>query len=110
MAVVADPWASPLAHIERAVQDRAKDLALDVGAGDASGTLRRLIDEEIGAWHREFQRGRRGFDIAEPEVAADRAMRNLTGYGPLQPLLDDPDVWEVMIGPCLTSMPPRKRW
>ena len=28
---------------------------------------------------------------------ADRAYRNLAGYGPLEPLLADPDVWEIMV-------------
>ena len=28
---------------------------------------------------------------------AERAFRNLAGYGPLEPLLDDDDVWEVMV-------------
>ncbi|HLH99280.1 MAG TPA: ATPase, T2SS/T4P/T4SS family [Acidimicrobiales bacterium] len=88
---------SPLAYIERAVQERAKALALDVGGPAATGGLRRLVDEEIGRWHDEYHRGRRPFDIAEPGVAAERALRNLTGYGPLQPLLDDPDVWEIVV-------------
>jgi pilus assembly protein CpaF len=97
MAVVAGGWASPLVQIERSVQDRAKDLALDMADDDATVTLARLIDEEISAWRHEYQRGRRDSDVAEPAVAAERALRNLAGYGPLQPLLDDPDVWEIMI-------------
>ena len=90
-------WASPLAHIEQAVQERAKRLALDVTAGDATELLRPLVHDEIVRWHGEYQRGRRPYDIAEPDRAADRALRNLTGYGPLQALLDDPDVWEIMV-------------
>jgi pilus assembly protein CpaF len=30
-------------------------------------------------------------------VVAERAWRNLTGYGPLEPLLADEDVWEIMV-------------
>jgi pilus assembly protein CpaF len=97
MADVAATWTSPLVEIERAVQERAKDMALDMAAGDAGARLRELVDDEVDTWHREYQRGRRAFDIAEPEVAAERALRNLAGYGPLEPLLDDPDVWEIMI-------------
>jgi pilus assembly protein CpaF len=97
MTLVAGGWASPLVQIERAVQDRAKSLAVDMAATDASAILRHLIDEEIELWRAEYQRARRDCDIAEPDVAAERAMRNLTGYGPLQPLLDDPDVWEIMV-------------
>ena len=35
--------------------------------------------------------------IADPETLVERAHRNLAGYGPLAPLLADPDVWEIMI-------------
>jgi pilus assembly protein CpaF len=90
-------WSSPLAQIERAVQERAKGLAVDMSGADAAATLRRLVDDEISRWHHEFQRGRRPRDVADPEGAAERALRNLVGYGPLQPLLDDPDVWEIMV-------------
>jgi pilus assembly protein CpaF len=92
-----EEWLSPLVEIERAVQDRAKGIALEVGQVDAGNRLRVLVDEELSRWHTDYQRGLRPFDIAEPEVAAERAMRNLTGYGPLEPLLDDPDVWEIMV-------------
>jgi pilus assembly protein CpaF len=98
MAVVAGGgWASPLVRIELAVQERAKRMAVDMAAEDAAAVLDQLIDEEIEGWRREYQRGRRECDIAEPDVAAERALRNLIGYGPLQPLLDDPDVWEIMV-------------
>lgn len=97
MEAVVNGWASPLVRIELAVQDRAKLVAVDMAAADASAVLGRLIEEEIAEWRREYQRGRRECDIAEPEVVAERALRNLTGYGPLQPLLDDPDVWEIMV-------------
>ncbi|MGH8920868.1 MAG: hypothetical protein ACRD0H_21480, partial [Actinomycetes bacterium] len=90
-------WGSPLQLIERAVQERAKALALDMSGTESTDALRRLIDDEIGRWHHDHQRGRRDFDIAEPDIAAERALRNLAGYGPLQPLLEDPDVWEIMI-------------
>ncbi|HET9071219.1 MAG TPA: ATPase, T2SS/T4P/T4SS family [Acidimicrobiales bacterium] len=90
-------WESPLEAIERAVQERAKDRALDVGASGARDELRRLIDDEIDRWHADYQRGRRDFDLAEPARTAERALRNLLGYGPLQPLLEDPDVWEIEV-------------
>ncbi|MGH3848813.1 MAG: ATPase, T2SS/T4P/T4SS family, partial [Pseudonocardiaceae bacterium] len=90
-------WESPLRQIEQAVQERAKTMSLDMAGPDATGALRGLIVDEIDYWHREFQRGRRDFEVAEPEVAAERALRNLIGYGPLQPLLEDPDVWEIEI-------------
>src|SRR5262245_54043042 len=88
---------SPLVEIERAVQARAKELTLDVATDDGRGSLRRLVDEEVASWRRDYQRGRRPFDLVGADVLADRAWRNLAGYGPLEPLLADGDVWEVMI-------------
>jgi pilus assembly protein CpaF len=88
---------SPLAEIERRVQARAKEIALDMAAPGGDGKLRALIDDEVARWSEEFRRGRRDFDLAEPDVVAERAYRNLAGHGPLAPLLADDDVWEVMI-------------
>lgn len=88
---------SPLREIESAVLEEAKRVALDMSAADGSSQLRFLINQEIARWHEAYQRGQRSFDISDVELLADRALRNLTRYGPLQPLLDDPDVWEVMI-------------
>jgi pilus assembly protein CpaF len=97
VARATDGWASPLVRIEQAVQDRAKLVAVDMAASDASSVLAGLIDAEIAGWRHEYRQGRRESDIAEPDVVAGRALRNLAGYGPLQPLLDDPDVWEIMV-------------
>ncbi|HWG73324.1 MAG TPA: ATPase, T2SS/T4P/T4SS family [Acidimicrobiales bacterium] len=96
-ATEATGWWSPLAEIERAVQDRAKATALDMGSPDSLAQLRALLDDEVAHWRHEYQRGRRPIDVADPATAVERALRNLAGYGPLQPLLDDPDVWEIMI-------------
>jgi pilus assembly protein CpaF len=95
LPIVAD--FSPLAEIERRVQARAKGITLDMATADAAGRLRALIDEEVAGWSEEFRRGRRDLDLADPDLVAERAYRNLVGYGPLAPLLDDDDVWEVMI-------------
>lgn len=86
---------SPLEEIEQAVQQRARDLALD--PDEDPGALRALVDEAVAQWAVDHKRGVRPFDLADPEAVARRAVRNLTGYGPLTPLLDDPDVWEIMI-------------
>jgi pilus assembly protein CpaF len=92
---------SPLGEIERRVQARAKDAVLDMATPDGAGQLRALVDEEVARWSDDFRRGRRDLDLAEPDVVAERAYRNLAGYGPLEPLLSDDDVWEVMInGPA----------
>jgi pilus assembly protein CpaF len=88
---------TPLEEIEQRVQARAKEAVLDMTAPDARQRLRALIDDEVAQWSDDFRRGRRDFDLADPVAVAERADRNLAGYGPLEPLLEDDDVWEVMI-------------
>jgi pilus assembly protein CpaF len=88
---------SPLHEVERRVQLRAKDDALDLAVPGAVDVLRGLIDREIGAWNEAFSRGQHPIGIADPQMASERAYRNLVGYGPLALLLEDPDVWEIMI-------------
>jgi Flp pilus assembly CpaF family ATPase len=96
-STAAAEWASPLRAIERAAQDQAKLLSLDMGEPGAREQLRAVLDDQVARWRQEYRRGRRPLDIADPEAAIERALRNLTGYGPLEPLLDDPDVWEIMV-------------
>ena len=88
---------SPLQDIERRVQARAKEIALDMAGDDGRDKLSRLIADEVVAWSDAYKRGLRAFDLADPELVAERAFRNLAGYGPLDPLLADDDVWEVMV-------------
>ena len=86
----------PLEQIERSVQERAKDISLEmVGAGKEK--LRALIADEVARWTLDHRRGLHPYDLSEPDLVAERAFRNLAGYGPLEPLLDDDDVWEVMV-------------
>lgn len=92
-----EPELSPLAAVEDAVQLHAKDLQLDVGEPGADEQLRDLIDTEIQRWSIDFRRGLRPFDLSDPDIVAERAFRNLAGYGPLAPLLADDDVWEIMV-------------
>ena len=89
--------ASPLQDIERRVQARAKDTSLDMAGVDGKTKLRSLIAEEVIAWSDAYKRGLRAFDLADPDIVAERAYRNLAGYGPLEPLLADDDVWEIMV-------------
>ena len=88
---------SPLALIEERVQDRAKTMALDMNGVEGPAAIRALIDDEISRWNDEFKRGQRPYELSDAPLVADRAYRNLVGYGPLGPLLDDDDVWEIMI-------------
>ncbi|MCH7788214.1 MAG: CpaF family protein, partial [Acidobacteria bacterium] len=95
--IVADEAISPLQIIESAVQQRAKARALDLSEADSNLVLRSLIDEEVEAWEADHKRGLRPYALGDPDLVAERAYRNLAGYGPLGPLLSDDDVWEVMI-------------
>lgn len=88
---------SPLEQVEASVQQRAKQLSLDVASGEGRDRLRQLLVEEVDLWQEGFRRGSRSFELGDPEAVVDRAFRNLAGYGPLEPLLDDGDVWEVMV-------------
>ena len=80
---------TPLAEIERRVQRRAKDEALDLDAGSTEGALRTLVADEIARWNDDFRRGERAFPLADADLVGERAMRNLVGYGPLGPLIAD---------------------
>jgi len=91
------PTMTPLAEIEQLVQERAKQEAIDLDTADARAALAALVDQEVQGWNDAFRRGLRDLPLADPELVIERAMRNLAGYGPLAPLLEDPDVWEVMI-------------
>ncbi len=51
----------------------------------------------MAEWSVDHKRGVRAYDLADPAQVVERAHRNLAGYGPLQPLLDDDDVWEIMV-------------
>ena len=88
---------SPLAEIEQRVAEKAKDLAIDLDRAGAETALRRLVDEEIDRWADDHARGRRPHALADPQVVAERALRNIVGLGPLGPLLEDDDVWEIMV-------------
>lgn len=87
----------PLEEIERAVQERAKDISLEMASEGGREKLRGLIADEVGRWSLDHRRGLRPYDLSEPDLVAERAFRNIAGYGPLGPLLADDDVWEIMV-------------
>jgi len=87
----------PLAEIERAVQEHAKQISLEVSSPGGEHRLRLLIEDEVARWADEHRRGHRAFALPDPQAVADRAFRNLARYGPLTPLLEDDDVWEIMV-------------
>lgn len=88
---------SPLVAIERRVQERAMEHALDMAGPEGDAVLRRLIDDEVARWSEDHRRGVHLHDLPDPAAVAERAFRNLARYGPLTPLLEDDDVWEIMV-------------
>lgn len=90
-------WQAPLIEVERAALARAKDRDLDMGSADGRRHLALLVDEEVARWTQDYRRGLHDVDLADPALVAERALRNLAGYGPLEPLLADEDVWEIMV-------------
>ena len=99
MTDATDPDLSPLQEIERLVQARARDRALDTDANPMA--LHGLVQDAVNDWSTDHKRGIRSFDLADPARIVEQAVRNLTGYGPLAPLLAEDDVWEIMInGPA----------
>ena len=106
--MIADPR-SPLVEIERRVQERAKDISLEMSSSAGEAKLRALITEEVERWDDDHRRGRRPFALADPVQVAERAFRNLARYGPLTPLLEDSDVWEIMVNDPQTVFVRRHR-
>lgn len=88
---------APLLHIEERVKERAKSLELDMFTEAGLHGLRTLVTEEIQKWNLEYKTGLRPFHLRDPDGLEERAWRNIAGYGPLEVLLDDDDVWEIMI-------------
>lgn len=88
---------SPLVEIEERVLQRAKDESLDLDGQGTRARLSELLADEVSRWSLDFKHGLRDYDLPDPEMVVEKAQRNLTGYGPLEPLLADEDVWEIMI-------------
>ena len=88
---------SPLVEIEQRVLRRAKDESLDLDADGTAARLGELLADEVARWSLDYKHGLRDYDLPDPDRVVEKAQRNLTGYGPLEPLLADDDVWEIMI-------------
>ena len=88
---------SPLEEIERLALEVANERNLSPEAGEASDQLRSILVDLVTQWRADYRRGIRPIDLIEPDLVVERAMANLVGYGPLETLIDDDDVWEIMI-------------
>ena len=91
------PILSPLEDIERRVQELAKATGVDVDTDAGANQIRTLIDRAVQDLTEEQARGAAGRELADPAGLAERAFRNLAQYGPLTEVLDDDDVWEIMV-------------
>lgn len=88
---------TPLESIETRVHERASELGVDVRNPEGIAAVRRFIDEEIAAWRLAWQQGLRQQDLSAIDQLRERAFRNVVGYGPLDPLLADDDIFEIMV-------------
>ncbi|WP_419945830.1 CpaF family protein [Candidatus Poriferisodalis sp.] len=86
-----------LAAIERSVMERAHDAGVDPRAPGADAAITALAHDEARRWNLDFKRGVRSRAVTDVESIADRVRRDLLGYGPLEALLADTDVWEIMV-------------
>ncbi len=86
---------TPLALVVAEARRRADDLDLDLDDTTRHDVLGRLVAEVVDQWNAEHRLGRRPVALDGDHV--DRVVRNLVGYGPLGPLLEDDDVWEIMV-------------
>ena len=86
-----------LARIEQSVSERARRSGLDPRAPGADLTVRALAHEEIRRWNLGFKSGVNRLAIDDADACADRILRDLLGYGPLEAPLEDADVWEIMV-------------
>ncbi len=86
-----------LAEIERAVSERARHGGVDPRSPEAGAAITALAHDEVRRWNLDFKRGVRSRAVTDAHALADRVRRDLLGYGPLEALLGDDDVWEIMV-------------
>lgn len=91
------PTLSPLEEIERRTLEVANERNISTTGDETEETIRAIVTELVNQWRADYRRGVLPIDLAEPELVIERALANLTGYGPLTEILDDDDVWEIMI-------------
>jgi pilus assembly protein CpaF len=88
---------NPLLAIERAVLDRAKSAGINLDREGAAAALETLVREEVQQWRHDYERGVLSFELADPATTTQRVLHDLLGYGPLDSLMEDDDVYEIMI-------------
>ena len=86
-----------LAEVERLVSERARRSGVDPRSPGADHAITALALEEIRQWNLGFKSGVHGEAVSNVDATAERVVRDLLGYGPLEAPLADPDVWEIMV-------------
>lgn len=88
------PVASPIALIADAVRERVRGDGVDL-AGDLP-LVERLVRDEVRRYSERALGGLQPL-LADESAVARQVVAVLTGLGPLQPLLDDPEIEEIWI-------------
>jgi len=82
---------SPVARVEERVLTAAATQQLDIATDSDRERLKTIIQ------HCAEQVNGQLIHPVPLTLLVDTVERNLCGYGPLEPLLNDPDVWEIMV-------------
>ncbi len=83
-------WANPKLN---AIKAKVQDVLLE----RTQDTLDKMTRVEVASLVRNTVAQERDLSLTEQDVVVKTLVNEILGYGPIQPLLDDPDVSEVMI-------------
>ncbi len=86
---------TPLLSIERNVQSAARSEGVDISLAQNRERLRTLISGAIDEW--QSANPARPLTSEARRYLAQRAEADVAGYGPLQALLEDDSVWEIIV-------------
>ena len=86
---------TPLLEIEKAVQRIAQELDLDLSNIANEKRLQDIIRNEVDSWQQSHHEHALSDDTKT--FIESRISKNICGYGPLDSLLTDSSVWEVMV-------------
>lgn len=89
--------ASPLEEIEAIIRTEAKTRAVDVDSDDGRAEMLALVHEVVTGWAEDRSRLGRNHQVSDLQGLMTRAYHNVAAYGPLTELLEDDDVWEIMV-------------
>ncbi len=88
--------ASAIELITDRVRDRVRREGVDLGAADGEALAARFVRDEVQRYSEHALGGSHPL-LADEAAVSRRVVATLTGFGPLQPFLDDPSVEELWI-------------